>query len=261
ERGRVTQDARTNTLIVRDTPSQLEEITQLIDNLDRPERQVLIEARVVYATESFRRELGVDWGFAYQSPGLDSNIISPDTFNFPSDLEGLLGVGYMGHEGQSFSVLEARLRLGESQGKSNTISAPQIMTLNNQEAKIEQGTDVAVDVIDADLRTRREYVPATLELIVTPQITPDNNLILNLEVSDNAPGEGGNIEVKKAETTLFAEDGETIVIGGIKKLSESQRETGIPPLSRLPILGWLFKHELVEENMDELLIFIRPKIQ
>ncbi len=261
ERGRVIQDERTNTLIIRDTPSQLQEIRELIRNLDRPERQVLIEARVVHATESFRRELGIDWQFAYKAPGLkDRDFIVPETFNFPTDLEGRLGVGFFGREGKSFAILEARLRLGESEGKSRTISAPQIMTLNNQRARIEQGTNIAVTVVDADLRSRIEYVPAILELIVIPQITPDNNLILNVQVKDDAPGEGGNIDTKRAETTLFVEDGETIVIGGIKQLAEMDTQSGIPGVSRIPVLGWLFKHEIIEESMDELLIFIRPQI-
>ena len=260
-RGRVIQDERTNTLIIRDTPSQLQEIRELIRNLDRPERQVLIEARVVHATESFRRELGIDWQFAYKAPGLkDRDFIVPETFNFPTDLEGRLGVGFFGREGKSFAILEARLRLGESEGKSRTISAPQIMTLNNQRARIEQGTNIAVTVVDADLRSRIEYVPAILELIVIPQITPDNNLILNVQVKDDAPGEGGNIDTKRAETTLFVEDGETIVIGGIKQLAEMDTQSGIPGVSRIPVLGWLFKHEIIEESMDELLIFIRPQI-
>jgi len=259
ERGRVIQDERTNTLIIRDTPAQLREIRELINNLDRPERQVLIEARVVYASESFRRELGIDWQFAYQAPGL-SDIISPDTFNFPGDMGNLLGVGFLGREGKSFSILEARLRLAETQGKSKTISAPQIMTLNNQRAEIEQGTRIAREVAD-ERGTRTEYVDAVLRLVVQPQITPENNLILNLEVRDDSPAEGDDISTQVARSTLFVEDGETAVIGGIKKMADSERITAVPGFSRIPILGWLFKQEFVDERLDELLIFIRPQIQ
>ena len=260
DRGRVDHDQRTNTLIIRDVPAQLQEIRELVDNLDRPERQVLIEARVVYATESFRRELGVDWQFAYESPGMDTDIIQPDTFNFPGDMaDQQLGVGILGSEGRSFSVLETELRLGEAQGKSNTISSPQIMTLNNQQAEIEQGTRIRRQVED-ERGTRTEYDDATLQLVVEPQITPDDNLILYLEVQDDSPAEAG-IDTKTARTTLFVEDGETAVIGGIKQMQEQERRDQVPGFSSIPVLGWLFKQEMVEESMDELLIFIRPKIQ
>jgi len=259
QRGRIIHDERTNTLIIQDTSSRLAEIRALISNLDRPESQVLIEARVVYATEEFRRELGIDWHFAYQSPGLSQEIIRPETFNFPGDMGNLLGVGYLGRESRSFSVLEARLRLGEAQGKSSIISAPRIMTLNNQRAEIEQGTRIAREVPD-ERGTRTEYLDAVLKLVVQPQITPDNNLILNLEVRDDTP-DGDDISTKLARTTLLVEDGETAIIGGIKQLAEGRGQTRIPGLHRIPVLGWFFKHEFVDERMDELLIFIRPQIR
>ena len=262
ERGRVTQDERTNTLIVRDTPTQLEEITELIQNLDRPERQVLIEARVVYATESFRRELGIDWHFDYAAPisGALEGTVEMQSMNLPGQLDNLmaLGGGLERFAGSMFQ-LDAQLRLGEVENKSSTISAPQVMTLNNQEAEIEQGTRIRRQVED-ERGTRTEYEDAVLRLVVQPQITPENNLILNLEVRDDTPAEDG-IDTKLTRTTLLVDDGETIVIGGIKKLLESERFHRVPGLSNIPILGRLFSSEFVEEGKDELLIFIRPKIQ
>jgi len=262
ERGRVTQDARTNTLIVLDTPAQLEEITELIQNLDRPERQVLIEARVVYATESFRRELGIDWHFDYAAPisGALEGTVEMQSMNLPGQLDNLmaLGGGLERFAGSMFQ-LDAQLRLGEVENKSSTISAPQVMTLNNQEAEIEQGTRIRRQVED-ERGTRTEYEDAVLRLVVQPQITPENNLILNLEVRDDTPAEDG-IDTKLTRTTLLVDDGETIVIGGIKKLLESERFHRVPGLSNIPILGRLFSSEFVEEGKDELLIFIRPKIQ
>ena len=262
ERGRVTQDERTNTLIVLDTPAQLEEITELIQNLDRPEPQVLIEARVVYATESFRRELGIDWHFDYAAPisGALEGTVEMQSMNLPGQLDNLmaLGGGLERFAGSMFQ-LDAQLRLGEVENKSSTISAPQVMTLNNQEAEIEQGTRIRRQVED-ERGTRTEYEDAVLRLVVQPQITPENNLILNLEVRDDTPAEDG-IDTKLTRTTLLVDDGETIVIGGIKKLLESERFHRVPGLSNIPILGRLFSSEFVEEGKDELLIFIRPKIQ
>ncbi len=262
ERGRVTQDERTNTLIIRDTPTNLEEIAELIQNLDRPEPQVLIEARVVYATESFRRELGIDWHFDYAAPisGALDGAINVDSMNLPGQLDNLmaLGGGLERFAGSMFR-LDAQLRLGEVENKSSTISAPQVMTLNNQEAEIEQGTRIRRQVVD-ERGTRTEYEDAVLRLVVQPQITPENNLILNLEVRDDTPAEDG-IDTKLTRTTLLVDDGETIVIGGIKKLLESERFHRVPGLSNIPLLGRLFSSEFVEEGKDELLIFIRPKIQ
>ncbi len=262
ERGRVTQDERTNTLIIRDTPTNLEEIVELIQNLDRPEPQVLIEARVVYATESFRRELGIDWHFDYAAPisGALEGTVNMDSMNLPGQLDNLmaLGGGLERFAGSMFS-LDAQLRLGEVENQSSTISAPQVMTLNNQEAEIEQGTRIRRQVED-ERGTRTEYEDAVLRLVVQPQITPENNLILNLEVRDDTPAEDG-IDTKLTRTTLLVDDGETIVIGGIKKLLESERLHRVPGLSNIPLLGRLFSSEFVKEGKDELLIFIRPKIQ
>ncbi len=262
KRGRVTQDERTNTLIVRDTPTQLEEIAELIQNLDRPERQVLIEARVVYATESFRRELGIDWHFDYAAPisGALQGTVEMQSMNLPGQLDNLmaLGGGLERFAGSMFR-LDAQLRLGEVENKASTISAPQVMTLNNQKAEIEQGTRIRRQVED-ERGTRTEYEDAVLRLVVQPQITPENNLILNLEVRDDTPAEDG-IDTKLTRTTLLVDDGETIVIGGIKKLLESERFHRVPGLSNIPLLGSLFSSEFIEEGKDELLIFIRPKIQ
>jgi len=223
---------------------------------------VLIEARVVYATESFRRELGIDWHFDYAAPisGALEGTVEMQSMNLPGQLDNLmaLGGGLERFAGSMFK-LDAQLRLGEVENKSSTISAPQVMTLNNQEAEIEQGTRVRRQVVD-ERGTRTEYEDAVLRLVVQPQITPENNLILNLEVRDDSPAEDG-IDTKLTRTTLLVDDGETIVIGGIKKLLESERSHRVPGLSNIPILGRLFSSEFVEEGKDELLIFIRPKIQ
>lgn len=259
DEGRVTFDERTNKLIIRDTQSQIREIKELVSNLDRIERQVLIEARVVYATESFSRELGIEWGLLYD-------------YQFSEALEGMLdisGLNFPGQTGMSIGgslsrlygnmfTLDATLRLGEQQNQSRTISSPKIMTLNNQQAEIEQGERIRREVVD-ERGLRTEYEDAVLRLTVLPQITPEDNLILQLEVRDDTPAVNG-INTKVARTTLLVDDGETIVIGGIRKIFEEDGENRVPGLGNIPVLGWLFKNQGIEESKDELLIFIRPKI-
>ena len=268
EQGRADYDPRTNQLIVRDTASQLEKIRQLINNLDRPERQVLIEARVVYATETFRRELGIRWGvqYEYSFDRVWETGVNLETMNFPNRMDNLMSVGG-GLEGLdrvagSLFVLDAELRLGEAQGQSSTISSPQVMTLNNNEATISQGVQIPYITLDEAGNPTTEFIGAELKLEVTPQITPDNNLILTLEVRDDSPMlEGDEIETREAHTTLLVNDGETIVIGGIKKIDEEALHHRVPGLSNIPLFGRLFQQDFQRERKDELLIFIRPKIQ
>jgi type IV pilus assembly protein PilQ len=270
ERGRVSHDSRTNTLIVRDTSSNLREVEKLIQSLDRPEKQVHIEARIVYATEEFRRGLGLQWNFMYP----EQNAFSPSgdllggvnfqSMNFPTMADDFISIGgsLRSVAGIMFT-LDAQLRLGETQRISKTISSPSIVTLNNEQAEIEQGVQIPYITLDEAGNPLTEFIPAILRLSVTPQITWDNNIIISLEVSDDNPaivlGEA-SVETRMAKTKLFVETGETIVLGGIKKLAEDQTENRVPGLGNIPFLGWLFKNEFIEERMDELLIFIRPEI-
>lgn len=256
--GRVTFDERSNKLIIRDTQSQIREIKELVRNLDRIERQVLIEARVVYATESFRRELGVEWGMLYKEQ-IGRDFVSRANLNMLAhNFPWQTGVPIIEHATVSIFSLDAILRLGEQQNQSRTISSPKIMTLNNQQAEIEQGERIRREVVD-ERGLRTEYEDAVLRLTVLPQITPEDNLILNLEVRDDTPAVNG-INTKVARTTLLVDDGETIVIGGIRKIFEEDGENRVPGLGNIPVLGWLFKNQRIEESKDELLIFIRPKI-
>jgi type IV pilus assembly protein PilQ len=270
DRGKVTHDARTNTLTVQETSSRLQEIKAIVQNLDRPEKQVLIEARVVYATEEFRRGLGLHWNFMYP----EQNAFSPSgkilgsvnfqSMNFPNMPDDFISLGgTLRSISGSIFTLDAQLRLGETQRISRTISAPRIVTLNNEMAEIEQGVQIPYITLDDAGNTTTEFIPATLKLSVTPQITWDDNIIISLEVSDDNPAfvlDQASVETRLAKTKLLVEDGETIVLGGIKKIVEDQTQNRVPGLANIPVLGWLFKNEFLDERKDELLIFIRPEI-
>lgn len=269
ERGKISTDPRTNMLIVSDVPSNLEKIKSVVNKLDQPERQVLIEARIVYATDEFSRSLGVEWGYLYETReriyGGDEYGMTEEMDTYSVNAPSVGGLDWMGSiaklTGTDLFTLDAQLQLGESQGFSRTISAPRIITLNNERAEITQGTQIATQTESESGGTTTEYVEAVLALRVTPQITPDDKLILELEVSDDSQvGSSDDISTKTASTKLIVDDGETLVLGGVRKIERNRQEGKVPGIGDIPILGWLFKKEYKRKNKDELLIFIRPKI-
>ena len=283
KRGTISYDTRTNQLIISDTKEAIEKIQRVLRKLDQPEKQVLIEARVVYATESFQRGLGIKWGggfktgATYGGPQFDIGLygtqggttaqssVSPSGFaiNLPNEAGTNLGIGgYISKiSGSNFFTLDAQLSLGESQGEVTTISSPRIVTLNNQQAEVMQGTKIATKTESESGGTTTVYKDAVLKLSVLPQITPDNNLILDITISDDNPvGGGEDIETKSAKTKLMVKDGETIVIGGVQRVSESRQQDRIPFLAKVPIIGNVFKNRYRSREKRELLIFIRPKI-
>lgn len=270
ERGQVTQDPRTNILIVQDIESRIPEIKALVNRLDRPEKQVHIEARIVYASEEFRRGLGIQWNFMYP----EQNAFSPDgntvsalefsSLNFPSlpDTFGTLVGSLDRKKGSRLFTLDAELRLGEAQNRSRTVSAPRIVTLNNQEARIEQGFQIPYTTQTTD-GPATQFEEATLSLLVTTQITSSNDIMLTIEVTDDTPVSAFGvtaIETRSARSRLLVENGETIVIGGIKKTIEGREENRIPGAGDIPFLGWLFKNRYVMDDKNELLIFLRTEV-
>lgn len=270
ERGQIGHDAKTNQLIVSDTARAIDKIRSAVRKLDRVERQVLIEARLVYATDEFQRSLGLKWG-GYQKPdeylesyqlfgaeeGTAVNLTTEDGAPPTAQLSTL----FQQVLGNTIYTLDARLELGESQGQVQTISSPRIVTLNNQQAEITQGTKIATKNESESGGTTTEYVDATLNLAVTPQITPDNKLILDLDISDDSPvSDGEDIETRSLQTKLFVDNDQTVVIGGVQQLNESKVDDRVPGLSRIPLLGWLFKSRFNVRTKRELLIFIRPHI-
>jgi len=282
ERGKITIDKPTNMIIIKDEPEALKDARVLISQLDQANqeiatRQVLIEARIVEADTSFTRDLGVQWGGDYSfdsswgqgdvfgSGGSTSNV-SP---NFAIDLPPssfTSGLGFtFGRIGGTVMNLDIRLLAMEEDGKGRTISSPKVLTLDNKKATIKQITKIPYQVTEEDT-TSIETEEAGIELSVTPQITRDNRIRMVIYAEKGAPDWSntvdGNpaIDTNTAETELFVNDGQTIVIGGILTTTDTVSRTGVPWLSKIPFLGWLFKQKRTVKDKAELLIFITPKI-
>jgi len=268
-RGLVSSDPRTNILIVTDTEETLKRIESFIKKLDRAERQVLIEARLVYATDEFQRSLGVKWGTAYKTETDENmpneqwrgNFVSTG-LNAINTVNGITLGGTIGKFlGEDLFALDASLQLGETKNLVKTISSPRILTLNNNRAEIQQGTKLATATESESGGTTTEYEEAVLKISVLPQITPDNKLILDLEISDDSPkSDGRDIDTKQTRTKMMVGDRETIVIGGVQKTTETKGVNQIPGLGDVPGLGWLFKNTFDTKTKAELLIFIQPRI-
>lgn len=295
DRGSVTSEARTNTLIIKDIQAGLESAEDLITKLDTPIPQVLIEARIVEASTSFARDLGIQWGVDYQAGG---STTTTDTFGSTStsgqtppsatttppfatrhgagsyavDLPatgtaGTLGaLGFiLGRAGNNPLILDLRLSAGEQEGRLRTISRPRIITMDNKEAKIEQGESIPFETVSAS-GTATTFIDANLSLTVTPHITPDGSVLMKIKASRNSIGtfrtSSGepSINKKEASTEVLVSDGETTVIGGIVVSDKSETDKGVPFLKEIPLLGWLFKSKSQSDSQTELLIFITPTI-
>jgi type IV pilus assembly protein PilQ len=268
-RGSVSSDPRTNILIVTDTEDTLKRVDSFIKKLDRAERQVMIEARLVYATDEFQRSLGVKWGTTYNTETAENLPNEQWRGNFASTglnaintVNGITLGGTIGkYLGEDLFTLDAALQLGETKNLVKTISSPRILTLNNNRAEIQQGTKLATATESESGGTTTEYEEAVLKISVLPQITPDNKLILDLEISDDSPkSDGRDIDTKQTKTKMMVSDRETIVIGGVQKTTETSGTNQIPGLGDVPGLGWLFKNTYDAKNKAELLIFIQPRI-
>jgi len=268
-RGAVSSDPRTNILIVSDTEESLHRIDSFIKKLDRPERQVMIEARLVYATDEFQRSLGVKWGSTYDTDTAANAAseqwqggLSTTGLNQLNTVNGITLGGTIGkYLGKDLFTLDASLQLGETKDLVKTISSPRVLTLNNNRAEIQQGTKLATTTESESGGTTTEYEEAVLKISVLPQITPDNKLILDLDISDDSPkSDGRDIDTKSTKTKMMVSDRETIVIGGVQKTTESSSVNKIPGAGDVPGLGWLFKNKFNAKTKAELLIFIQPRI-
>jgi len=280
ERGKITMDSRNKQLIVTDIPSIVAEINNLVALLDTPERQVLIEARIVEATSTFNTDLGINWGFSYDNSGtstwgspqfgdagIGGNFIIPPFAPATGQAAGLGTAIQFGRVGIDSATLSLRLSALETSGHGKIISTPRVTTLNGEKAKISQGTKIPYQTVSDD-KISTELVEAALSLEVEPIINPDNSVILKVKATNSSPGTtvatgagaAPSIDTKEAESKMLLKDGETTVIGGIFVEREDYSENGVPFIMRLPLLGHLFKSTKKNNNRSELLIFITPHI-
>jgi type IV pilus assembly protein PilQ len=273
KRGDVATDDRTNTLVISDISAKREPINRLIDSLDEQTPQVSIEARIVETDRQFERDLGITWGLnARMDPslGTQTGLQFPHTADISYDVNlpapasaSTLGVNF-GNVLNSFS-LNAQLDAFELSGDVKILSAPKVVTQNNQTAVIEQGTQIPI-VNTTATEINVEFVSASLRLEVTPQITKEGTVSMMVKVENNSPnfvnrvGDVPPINTQRAQTQIMVGDGGTAVIGGIFKINDAVTETGVPGLRRIPGLGWLFKSKTINRENAELLIFITPRI-
>ncbi len=291
-RGSVVVDARTNTLIVRETAKRLDDVKKLVRKLDVPVRQVMIEARVVIADDNFAENLGVKFGVA-KSASIGSNKVfgiggggtqsntSPDASGNTGTLNDSLfdlGAGVIsgtppGALGMTLArgadyVLNLELQALQAEGKSETLSNPRVMTMDRCTAVMTSGIQLPVTTPSSGLTPpTTTYIDAVLELNTTPQITPNGSVIMNLLVKKDAPdfsnpSASGNFPINKKQirTSILVEDGETIVLGGVYEGLESNNKKKIPFFADLPGIGFLFTNSTVNKTKSELLIFVTPKI-
>jgi type IV pilus assembly protein PilQ len=274
-RGAVTIDNRMNTLIIKDTQKSINKIKELVKIMDVAKSQVMIEAKIVEVGSTYSESLGIRWGgnLGTASPrvGFGNIDINSGTFsvNTPIVSAGAAATnpgGVLGLSLGSANTIKVDLSLSalESVGKSRRLSNPKIMTMDNEAATIQQGVSIPVQTVSAE-GTKTEYVNATLSLGVTPRITPDGYVQLKINATNNALGiltpQGYAIETKSVNTQALVKNGDTLVVGGIYTTNTTEGDTGIPLLSRIPILGWLFKTKTqTGPNVTELLIFITPTI-
>jgi type IV pilus assembly protein PilQ len=299
-RGSLSIDERTNTLLVQDTADKLADIRRLVQTLDVPVKQVLIEARIVIVSDTFERDLGARLGisgFTTAGPGslvtvsgtnvgTDSMLTSafpasstkPSGFvNFPTlnnryqvnlpaaHTNGSIGLSVLAGK----HVLDLELSAAQNEGKSETISSPRIITANQKQATIMQGVEIPYQESASSGATTTQFKNAVLSLKVTPLITPDNRVVLDLDVSDDSVGQqvtsatGGSvpsIDTRQIITQVLVNDGQTVVLGGILDTTKSRSANKVPWLGDIPVLGNLFKSTTNINNKTELLIFITPKI-
>ncbi|SES30507.1 type IV pilus assembly protein PilQ [Vreelandella subterranea] len=279
ERGRVSVDQRTNTLLIQDTPDQVREIVRTLDRLDVAVRQVQIEARIVIARDTASRELGINWGASSTRGFQESDSgqfigrdINPQGLN---RARGGLAVdfGNASDAGAGFSfgylagdvLLDLELRALESEGKSQTISQPKIITANQRTATISQGEERAFQSVDGNDNPNTEFKEAELSLEVTPQITPDNRIIMDLLIRNDSFREsefGGEppIDTNQIETQVLVDNGQTVVLGGILTTEELRQVAKTPLLGDIPLLGRLFRYTEESNEKVELLVFITPRL-
>ena len=282
QRGNAIAEPRTNQLFVTDTPAKLEEVRQLLQTLDVPVRQVMIEARIVEARDTFGRSLGVKFGggavgsnasmtssqfLPDSSSGSSTKFPSGNFVNLPASVSGVNTVGQVAFSVFNSSMtrfLSLELSALEAEGDGKIISNPRLVTADQNKALIEQGTEYPYSVTAPNGATTISFKKAVLKLEVTPQITPEGDLILDLDVNKDSRGEtttqGVAIDTKHVKTQVLVENGGTVVIGGIFELEETNQLNKVPLFGDLPVLGHLFRSNTKASSKREMLVFITPKM-
>ncbi|MGE0632394.1 MAG: type IV pilus secretin PilQ, partial [Pseudobdellovibrionaceae bacterium] len=271
KRGQVVADARTGSLVITDTDENIKRIEQVVKSLDIAPPQVLIEGKIVEASESFSREFGVNWGFNGRAQrvgdmgGRAINMRPSLGVNNSSTIAGRnLNAGFTLGTLDIFGDLSAALSLSENEQKVKVLSSPRIVALHNQQASIEQRTQLPITQatnVSGVVTTGVTYKDVTLNLKVTPQITADNSVIMALNVvrefaSAKDPTNNFSVNSRNASTTVIVRNGQTAVIGGIYQDDSTNSEDGVPWLRKIPILGGLFAATTTTNNKAELLIFL-----
>jgi type IV pilus assembly protein PilQ len=302
-RGSVTIDERTNTLLIQDTSDRLQDIRRLVTTLDIPIRQVLIEARIAIVNDDFSRNLGVRFGgsvaFAHGgadgggiasgspfvtedddfvlAPGPNDGVATPPGFVQPDPIDRYMVNLPVANPAGRFAltlldsdyIVDLELSAAQAEGRGEIVSAPRVVTANQREAVIEQGVEIPYQESSSSGATTIQFKKAVLALRVTPQITPDNRIIMDLTVNKDSVGQvivtslGVNvpsIDTREIVTQVLVNDGQTVVLGGIMETEYRETETKVPWLGDIPGLGYLFKNKSKTNNKDELLIFITPRI-
>lgn len=296
-RGTVSVDPRTNTLIINDTAQKIDQIRSMIDLLDVSVKQVMIEARIVRATTDFTKEMGVKWGILSQGitnnnhllvGGSDTtlwNLREPEldeelggyTYEIerPQNLNVDLGVTSPGASRIAFGLislsdfmLDLELSALQADGYGEVISTPKVLTADKQQAKVASGTQIPYQSAEgggANAVSTTEFIDATLSLDVTPSITPDGKVQMNLNITSDSPGAPtptGQLTINKnsINTNVLVDNGETVVLGGIFEQQTANSQTKVPFLGDIPYLGRLFRKDIKSDNKRELLIFVTPRI-
>jgi len=291
KRGSAVVDVRTNTVFVQDTPTRLEEIRKLLKQIDIPVRQVMIESRIVEANDTFSRNLGARLGYndttaqgfkigsggggtrgAFGGSLATTSVAggtANDTLSVNLPAQGLSGANpgvfsFLLFNDKSTRFLNLELSALQADGKGKIISSPRVITADKVEATIEQGTEIPYQQATSSGATSVSFRKATLSLKVKPQITPNDDVIMNLRVNKDSVGQntlsGPAIDTKQVITEVLVENGGTVVIGGIYTQDERSTTTKVPVLGDLPYVGFLFKNNQRVDDRRELLIFISPKI-
>jgi type IV pilus assembly protein PilQ len=288
DRGRVSVDERTNTLLVRDTGEAINSIRELVATLDIPVRQVLIESRIVIADDSFNRDLGVRFGVSYAwnngnrqagiggaLPG-DTNFggtIGPGDSLSTGGAQDLLVDLPIGNPASAIKfavvsipdfILQLELQALQLEGRGEVISNPRVVTANQKEASIEQGTEIPFQEASSSGATSTSFKKAVLSLKVTPQITPDDRVIMDLAVNQDTVGQEfsgiPSVDTRSVSTQVLVDNGDTVVLGGIYEQTKREDIEKVPFFGDLPYFSWLFKTTSVRDDKRELIIFVTPRI-